>query len=147
MTQTESPPDALCWRVHLALRRPRQAVVAALGICGAGALVHLGWPALPLGPVAIVLLFLSASEFFLPISYRITDSEISMRNGLTVRRLAWAQVRRCVRDAEGLLVSPLGRASRLDAFRGLYLRLPEQLELREQLLSGIARRSGETHGG
>ncbi|KPJ63510.1 hypothetical protein AMK68_03805 [candidate division KD3-62 bacterium DG_56] len=44
-----------------------------------------------------------------------------MRNGLSLRRMAWSQVWACHRDAWGVKVSPLARRSRLEAFRGIYL--------------------------
>jgi hypothetical protein len=146
LIQTESQPDALCWRVHLAARRPRQAAAAALMIGLAGAAAQLAWPGLWLGPAAALLLFLATSEFFLPIHYRITPTAVSLRNGLSLRHMPWSQVRRCAADAHGIALSPLARPSRLDAFRGLYLRLPEQPELAQQVLGEVARRSGDARG-
>jgi hypothetical protein len=37
------------------------------------------------------------------------------------RRRAWAEVRSCVRDENGVLLSPFPRKSPLESFRGLYL--------------------------
>lgn len=141
MTQAAPQPDALCWRVHLAARRPRQAAAAALVICLAGLLAHLAWRTLPLGPITVALLFLSASEFFLPIHYRVTETEVSLRSGLTLRRIAWSRVRRWAADGDGIRLSPLARPSRLDAYRGLYLRLPDQPDLAEEVLRLVANRS------
>jgi len=125
LPRTESQPDLLSWRVHLAARSPRKAAIAALAILLAGVLAHLAWPSLPLGLITVGLLFLSAADFFLPIHYRITDRDISLRSGLSLRRLPWSQVRRWAADGQGVRLSPLACNSRLQAFRGLYLWLPD----------------------
>lgn len=82
-----------------------------------------------------LLVALSTAEFLLPIHYRITDAGIEMRNGLSLRRMAWSQVRTCYRDPRGVKVSPLARRSRLEAFRGIYLRFDDDNE--ESILRAI----------
>ena len=146
MPRTESQPDLLSWRVHLAARSPRKAAIAALAILLAGVLAHLAWPGLPLGLITVGLLFLSAADFFLPIHYRITDRDISLRSGLSLRRLPWSQVRRQARDPHGILLSPLQRPSRLDAFRGVYLRLPDTPDVAQEVTRQVALRLGATDG-
>jgi hypothetical protein len=137
-------PEALSWRVHLAARQPRKAAAAALTIVAAGVLAHFAWPGLPLGPVTAALLFLSLSEFFLPIHYRLTETDVSQRAGLSLRRMAWSQVRRWAVDTQGVRLSPLAGNSRLQAFRGVYLWLPDDPE---PVLTMIRSRLGEQAAG
>ena len=111
----------LAWRVHLARREPRRAVVALLAVLFALTLIHLAWGA-PLLVVAAGLAMLGAiGEHLFPIYYRVTNQGVYARNLWTVRRLTWPRVRRCYRDAHGLKLSPLRVPSRLEAFRGIYL--------------------------
>jgi hypothetical protein len=115
------PATVLEWRVYLARRQPGRAVIVVVAILATAAICQLAFHRPLFALAAGVLVALSTAEFLLPIHYRITDAGIQMRNGLSLRRMAWSQVRGCYRDAWGVKVSPLARRSRLEAFRGIYL--------------------------
>ena len=115
------PATVLEWRVHLARRQPRRAAIVAVAIVATVVICHLAFQQPLFALVAGLLVALSAADFLLPIRYCITDDGIEMRSGLSLRRMAWSQVRACYRDAWGVKVSPLARRSRLEAFRGIYL--------------------------
>jgi hypothetical protein len=111
----------LSWRVHLARRQPLRAAAAIFLIIGASAAAYLIWVH-PLAAAAAGFLMLSAvAEFLLPITYRVGPDGAWCRSFLSLRHLQWAEVKRCYRDADGIKLSPLGRRSRLEAYRGIYL--------------------------
>jgi hypothetical protein len=115
------PATVLEWRVHLARRQPRRAIIVALVVLATAVICQLAFDNPLFAIVAALLVIFSTADFVLPIHYRITEAGIQMRAGLSLRRMAWSQVRACYRDDCGVKLSPLARPSRLEAFRGIYL--------------------------
>lgn len=137
------PAVLLEWSVHLAGTRRARTAAALAVIIIASTFVSLLWHSPGLGIVAFVLLLLATSEYFFPIRYSITEQAVHCRNFLNYRRLAWKSVRSCFPDGDGIKLSPLTRPSRLEAFRGIYLRLPSKgaAALREQVDTIMSQRS------
>lgn len=121
-SRTESDSNAiLTWSVHLAREHP--AKLACSLLTAAGAAMAGYWVIGPLGSVAVALAMLgSLAEFVFPVVYRITPEGASSRTLIKVSEIRWENVRRCYVDAGGVKLSPLDRATRLEAFRGVYLR-------------------------
>ncbi len=109
------------WTVHLARRRPRQAVAIVAVIVLAGIAAGYGFQAPLLGVLAVILLTASVSEFLFPVRYALGPDGASAKGLLHRRAMAWRQVRRAARDEWGVKLSPLARPSRLEAYRGIYL--------------------------
>ena len=111
----------LTWSVHLAREHPAKLVCSLL--VAAGAAMAGYWVIGPLGSVAVASAMLgSLAEFVFPVVYRITPEGASARTLIKVSEIRWENVRRCYVDAGGVKLSPLDRATRLEAFRGVYLR-------------------------
>lgn len=83
------------------------------------------------GLVGPALVLLWVADYLLPVTYRLTEEGVEVRQLLPRAFLPWERVRRCVVTEEGLFLSPLSRPSRLDAYRGVLLRNvpPEAVEL------------------
>ncbi len=79
----------------------------------------IGWLGAFVGAVAI---FASTAEVWLPGKYRITGLDASARIGLSQTVIRWENVVRLIDTESGVRLSPLEKSSRLDAFRGVYLR-------------------------
>ena len=109
------------WRVHLARSRPQQAALAFGAVLLGAGLVGLACHHYVWSLISGLLLLLACSEYFFPISYRLTPREVSSRNLLSWRKMTWDRVRHCYSDQHGIKLSPLGRGSRLEAYRGIYL--------------------------
>jgi len=126
------------WTVHAARLDPGKTARAAVALFAAGILVGLVWGSVTSGAVAFALLFLSASEYLLPVRFSLTSEGVSSRSLTTHRRILWQNVRRALSDHDGIKVSPLRRPSRLEPFRGVYLRLPaNDAAFRERVLAAI----------
>lgn len=109
------------WRVHLLSRQPKKIILVAAVIGWAVVLTLLSWGSWLYAVFCGLLLVSAISEYWLPISYRITERGVYSRNFLSLRHLPWAQVRKCYQDGHGIKLSPLPRRSRLETFRGIYL--------------------------
>ncbi|HLV78774.1 MAG TPA: hypothetical protein VKT32_00795 [Chthonomonadaceae bacterium] len=71
---------------------------------------------------AVLLLLGAAGEYLFPISYQITAEGVFANTFAGRNALPWKEARRCWRERGGLVVSPLAKPSRLDAFRGVQVR-------------------------
>jgi hypothetical protein len=109
------------WRVHLMLGNARKsaAVVAACVLALVLAYVAFGiW----LTILGALMLFGSLSDWFLPVTYRLTTRGASYTNFVFRRRIAWDDVRSTYASDFGVKLSPFSRPTRLDRFRGIILR-------------------------
>jgi len=115
-------PIILEWTVSLARQQPEKlwTVLAAAGLAGFVGYFIAGSIALAfVGPMVILG---ATSDFLLPIRYRIDEKGATARWGINVVHIAWRDVRRTRFDEQGVKLSPLERPSRMEAFRGVYVR-------------------------
>ena len=71
---------------------------------------------------AVLLLLGAAGEYLFPIAYQITEEGVYAITLAGRNALPWKEARRCWRERGGLVVTPLAKPSRLDAFRGVLVR-------------------------
>ncbi len=87
----------------------------------------LGYVAI--GPYAAVIVgaavLISLSDFLLPVRFELWPDRAVCRMLLKSAEIKWADVKQCYLDDYGVKLSPLGTASRLEAFRGVYLRFAD----------------------
>ncbi len=122
-TQNQAEPqNSLCWSVHLARRNPQRIPVLVLTLCIAACLVWELFHALLPVAASMGLLLLAASEYLLPIRYRLTETGIATVCGFSRTGVEWKAVRRCQIARTTMRFSPLAAASRVDAFRGITVR-------------------------
>jgi len=77
----------------------------------------LGWALLSAGFLAI-----SLARYFLPTLYELNADGIRVSFFFTVTSIPWSSVRRVDGHRQGLHLSPFEQPSRLDSFRGTFLR-------------------------
>jgi len=129
-----TPHDAILrWTVHLAPERPVK-LLCALGVV-AFACFAAHWAIGVLGSLAVaVALVGSLADFLFPVTYEITSDRATCRMLLKRAEVQWRNVRRCYLDQTGVKLSPLDRRSRLEVFRGVYLRFNGN---REQVIETV----------
>lgn len=111
----------LSWTVHLARENPMK-VLASAGVILAT--VTAAFYAIGLaGAVAAVFIMLSTlADFLFPVTYILNMEGAEARMLFKKAVISWSNVKRCYVDDTGVKLSPLDRATRLEAFRGVYLR-------------------------
>lgn len=129
------------WKVFLGeqLQKKRVPVMFAIAIAGVAGFLMVSWWGFFIG---VGLVFASTAELWMPIQYKISEHEASARCGLSVSAIRWENVKRLIDTPEGIRLSPLEKSSRMDEFRGVYLRFSGN---RDEVLAKIAELT-ERHG-
>lgn len=110
------------WSCHKAKQRPIQAaLVSALNLTFGIIVYYATEGSAVFAGLALVILFLSLSRFYLPIRYRLTDRRIMIKTMTQTLYKDWSIYRSCYQDKNGVLLSPFIEPSRLENFRGVYL--------------------------
>ncbi len=132
---TEANQHTLQWTVHLLRDQPRKAWGALTAMLAAGVLVGVAFGSAGMGLLAFVLLWLATREFWLPVRYTVNERGAGVRYLGAIFEVPWDRVKYVTVTAEGVKLSPVPPRSRLDPFRGVYLRFADN---REQVLEAIA---------
>lgn len=98
-------------------------------------LVGFAFQSAGMGLLALVLLWLATRDYWLPVRYAVNEKGASVRYFGAVFEIAWERVKYVTVTPEGVKLSPLPPRSRLEPFRGVYLRFTDN---REQVLEAIA---------
>ncbi|HVP36469.1 MAG TPA: hypothetical protein VMT04_05685 [Terriglobales bacterium] len=78
--------------------------------------------------LSIIFLLGSLSTFFLPTTYELTENGIKVIFFFNTRQMEWGKYRSYYVDKNGVLLSPFEKPSRLENFRGIYLRFNQNKE-------------------
>lgn len=122
-TNTENK-IVMSWNVHLARQYPTKLVTLA----GLTALVSIAayWWVNSLAVVVVAIVMIAGfSDFVFPVNYVLTREGASCRTKFKQSEIKWENVQHCYLDDTGVKLSPLDRQSRLEAFRGVYLRFAD----------------------
>ena len=128
MAPDQSIPTALSWKTHPLVdeSRSRSTLLCAL-IAGCSIGAALSFDGLAYGLIALVVLTLSLSRYLLPTRYNLDENGVEINHLGRRQERPWTQFRRLDIHKDGIFLSPFTRASRLDSFRGYFLRFgPEK---------------------
>ena len=130
---TKNPPTKipsepiLAWTVHLVRQSPEKLawiIPLFLGACFCG----LTWMGLLGILVVVVALTTTLADFLFPMRYTLTSERAICRRTFGVTEIRWENVKRYYIDDQGIKLSPLRRLTRLEAYRGVYLRFNDNKE-------------------
>jgi hypothetical protein len=112
----------ISWRVHPIVERPGQGVllIGIIIIC-----TWAFWKGFGqfFGILSLVVLVLSMAPFFLPTSYRLDEDGIEITSLFFIRHFRpWSGFRNFYTHNVGVHLSTFIKPSRLDAFRGSFIR-------------------------
>jgi hypothetical protein len=132
--------EILSWRRHLLLEEPGKLSVV---FCAA---VFCEWAAWLLfqnilfNAAVLFMLGSATSEYLFPIANRLSSRTASCRFGANRFELEWSKLARVLIYKDGVRLSPLAAPSRLDSFRGVFLRFARdgQPGDRKSVLAAIA---------
>lgn len=129
----------LQWSVHLARKHPLKLLISiTLGVLTAAC----GYYVIGLfGAIAATLIMLgSLADFLFPLRYKINSTGAECKMLFKCAQIRWEKVKRCYLDNQGVKLSPLARQTRLEAFRGVYLRFNDN---EQQVIEAVKRLRGQ----
>lgn len=115
-------PVLLQWESHPAKARPRTAVLVGLFLLLLVVMVYLLTYSPLFTVAAALILFGSLSQFFLTTTFEFGERMIRVKYLVNKIEKEWPQYRTYYEDKNGVLLSPFVRTSRLENFRGIYIR-------------------------
>ncbi len=137
MDNCPSPLASLSWRVHPL----RQDWRVSFGVITLLILLWWGiwrWTRSGLFTfLSILILLVSLSSFFFPVTFSLDREYVTVKSNFTTRRRRWGEFKSFWVDRHGVLLSPFKGRSRLESFRGLYIRFSNN---RDKVVSFIQRR-------
>jgi hypothetical protein len=138
-----SPPspdeETLTWTVHLARAQPTRAIAVVCVALAAAGLCLMLFHSLPFALFSLLVVVGGTAEFLFPIRYRLTEEAAEMRNLHNWRRIEWETVRKAYLLEDGVKLSPLCARTRLEPFRGVFLRFGVGEGEREAVLAAVRR--------
>ena len=94
--------------------------------------------------LSVLIMLGSLSSFFLATWYELDDDKVKIRYLLSMRERKWGMFRSYYVDKNGVLLSPFERPSRLENFRGLYIRFDHN---KDQVLDFVKSKIVKKHDG
>ena len=119
---------ALSWRSWpLVDEAPRSCflVGVTLGVC---VLVGVAFGGIRYGLLAAGMLAVALGRYFLPTRFELNESGVTARFCGQTRHMNWSNVGRIVVQEAGVFVSPFVKPSRLDSFRGVFVRFVDNAD-------------------
>ena len=141
----DGPPEqeALEWTSFPAAENKLKAVLVGIFLAVLFTFIHLtfgtGWFL-----IALLLLGGSVAPYFAVTRYRMTEEEVTVFHFFFTVRKPWSAFRSYYVDRRGILLSPFTRPSRLENYRGLYVRFGDR---REAVLEFVKARFERTDPG
>lgn len=101
----------------------------------ASVVVGVAFRSAGMGLLALVLLWLATRDYWLPVRYTVDEKGAGVRYLGAAFDIAWERAKYVTVTSDGVKLSPLPPRSRLEPFRGVYLRFADN---RQQVLEAIA---------
>jgi hypothetical protein len=115
-------PRRCVWTCHPLREEPvLKSILLGAAIAGSCAVMTVSLGSAVYGAISLVVLLGATMDYFLPTRY-VIDAEGAAWKRLVWRRRPWTAFRRVVRHPDGVFLSPFRQQSRLDSFRGVFLR-------------------------
>lgn len=116
----------LRWSVHPLVQESWGKTGGLMGIVvGVSVGAAVSFSGVAYGLVSFVVLMVSLSRYWLPTRYELDESGVHIGHAGRKRQRSWSEFRRLDVLRDGVFLSPFARASRLDSFRGLFVRCAE----------------------
>jgi ABC-type multidrug transport system fused ATPase/permease subunit len=120
--------DSLTWTAHPAKIRKTATVLVIIFLLAVFILVFEITHSMLMVILAILLFTMSLSTYFFPTRHEITLDKVKIRYLFTTVEKDLSNYRSYYADRNGVLLSPFASPSRLENFRGLYLRYHQNKE-------------------
>ena len=121
-------PDAVRWRSWPVVDDfPRSLLLVAV-VLAVSVGVTVSFHRLGYGWLAALILGIGLSRYFLVARYELDTNGVLVRFLGQSQRMEWQDVRRVLVHREGVHLSPFAQPSRLDSFRGVFLRFADNAD-------------------
>ena len=110
------------WVVHPLLDSPRKSVLLVLFLFFLVIGIQFLFGSLGLTLLSTFFLFGSLRQYFFPFRYEVHDDRIAISSFFFKQNRLWNEFRSYYIDQHGILLSPFSKPSRLESFRGIYVR-------------------------
>lgn len=117
-----SEKAVLKWSSHPVKKKILISILVIVFLFVVWLVVYLTTSSLLLTVLSVVIMLGSLSSFFLPTHYELDQKKVRVRFFLTTREREWGAFRSFYVDKNGVLLSPFKKPSRLENFRGVYVR-------------------------
>jgi hypothetical protein len=118
----EVEPILLSWSTHPAKARPMVTTLVIIFLLVLAALVYLLTYNAIFTVIAALILYGSLTQYFTKTTFEFTDTKVRARYVVNKIEKEWKQYRSYYADKNGVLLSPFPGPSRLENFRGMFLR-------------------------
>jgi len=122
MNEPISSESFLKWSTHPVKKKTLVSILVILFLFFIWILVYLTTQSLFFTVLSVIILLGSLSSFFLPTHYELDEKKIKIKYFLATREKNWSMFRSFYADKNGVLLSPFEKPSRLENFRGIYIR-------------------------
>lgn len=147
-SQRTSEEGSIEWICHPAKRNLRTTILVTAFLMVVVAVVYFAASSVWFGILAFIFLFGSLASFYFPTRYKMSEKEIVIKTKAQTLVKKWSQYRTYYPDKNGVLLSPFARKTRLENFRGTYIRFESN---REEVVNFVKRcmdaRAAETSSG
>jgi len=118
----DETPIELKWTVHPAKKNLKLSISITIFLVILCISIYISFDSLSLSLLSAIFLFGSLSPFFLPTTYLLCDKGIIVKTIFREIYNEWIFFKRYYIDRNGILLSPFSYKTRLENFRGLYVR-------------------------
>lgn len=114
--------EKLTWVSHPVKRNLRNSILLSLFLVILWAIVYIITDSVLFLVLSVVIMLGSLSPFYLPTRYELTEDKVKVNYVFHSMEKSWTLYRSYYPDKNGVLLSPFPRPSRLESFRGVYIR-------------------------
>ena len=115
-------PPTLSWTVHPIVENWRKSVLLGLFLALLLFGIYLGFQSIYVAVLSGIVLLGSLYKYFLPFHHQCEADRLIITSCCYRLERSWETFRSFYVDANGILLSPFARPTRLENFRGIYVR-------------------------
>lgn len=117
-----SPVDEISWRVHPFVENWKRTVILLVFLSSILAILYIGFQSIIIVFLSALLLIGPLYKYFLPFYYHCSQDSIVVKACCYNIERPWTSFRSRYIDKNGILLSPFSKPTRLENFRGIYIR-------------------------
>jgi len=130
------------WVSFPAIENLRKTIIATIFIIGLSTILYYLYEPI-YGLLSFLFLGFSLIPYYTPTTYKLKKDGIEVRKLFYTIRKSWNDFRSFYPDNTGVLLSPFPLPTRLENFRGIYIRFKDN---KEEVLSFVYKMIGKSYG-